>query len=150
MLILDEPTAGVDIEIRTSVWNYIKEINSKGTTVCLTTHYLEEAENLCSNISIINFGRTIIEGSKSELLNIISNKVVTFVVDKKIVIPEILKQFNATIKDNKLRLNYDKNKINLKSIINILEQHKIEFKEINTYEGDLEDVFLKLIKENID
>ena len=150
MLILDEPTAGVDIEIRTSVWNYIKEINSKGTTVCLTTHYLEEAENLCSNISIINFGRTIIEGSKSELLNIISNKVVTFVVDKKIVIPEILKQFNATIKDHKLRLNYDKNKTNLKSIINILEQHKIEFKEINTYEGDLEDVFLKLIKENID
>ena len=71
-------------------------------------------------------------------------------VDKKIVIPEILKQFNATIKDDKLRLNYDKNKINLKSIINILEQHKIEFKEINTYEGDLEDVFLKLIKENID
>ncbi len=149
MLILDEPTAGVDIDIRASVWNYIKQINSKGTTVCLTTHYLEEAENLCDNIAIINFGRKIIEGSKSELLNLISNKVATFVLDKEIVIPEELTQFNTSIHDGILKLNYDKNKTNLKTIIDILDKHKIEFKEINTYEGDLEDVFLKLIKENI-
>ena len=60
MLILDEPTAGVDIEIRSSVWNYIRTINKLGTTICLTTHYLEEAENLCDTISIINFGKKII------------------------------------------------------------------------------------------
>ncbi len=149
MLILDEPTAGVDIDIRASVWNYIKQINSEGTTICLTTHYLEEAENLCDNIAIINFGRKIIEGSKSELLNLISNKVVTFVLNKEIMIPEELTQFNASIHDGILKLNYDKNKTNLKTIIDILDKHKIEFKEINTYEGDLEDVFLKLIKENM-
>ena len=57
MIILDEPTAGVDIDIRTSVWNYIKKISKQGKTICLTTHYLEEAENLCDNIAIINFGR---------------------------------------------------------------------------------------------
>ena len=148
MLILDEPTAGVDIDIRRSVWNYIKEINTKGTTVCLTTHYLEEAEQLCDSITIINYGKKIIEGTKTDLLNIISNKIVTFVIEKDIIIPEELKRFNPSFINGSLRINYDKNETNLKIIIDILNKNKIEFKEINTYEGDLEDVFLKLIEEN--
>ena len=148
MLILDEPTAGVDIDIRRSVWNYIKEINTKGTTVCLTTHYLEEAEQLCDSITIINYGKKIIEGTKTDLLNIISNKIVTFVIEKDILIPKELKQFNPSVINGSLRINYDKNETNLKIIIDILNKNKIEFKEINTYEGDLEDVFLKLIEEN--
>ena len=148
MLILDEPTAGVDIDIRRSVWNYIKEINTKGTTVCLTTHYLEEAEQLCDSITIINYGKKIIEGTKTDLLNIISNKIVTFVIEKEIIIPEELKRFNPRFINGSLRINYDKNETNLKIIIDILNKNKIEFKEINTYEGDLEDVFLKLIAEN--
>ena len=148
MLILDEPTAGVDIDIRRSVWNYIKEINTKGTTVCLTTHYLEEAEQLCDSITIINYGKKIIEGTKTDLLNIISNKIVTFVIEKDILIPEELKRFNPSFINGSLRINYDKNETNLKIIIDILNKNKIEFKEINTYEGDLEDVFLKLIEEN--
>ena len=82
MIILDEPTAGVDIDIRTSVWNYIKRISKQGKTICLTTHYLEEAENLCDNITIINSGKIVIEGSKNDLLNIISTKSVSFVLDK--------------------------------------------------------------------
>ena len=148
MLILDEPTAGVDIDIRRSVWNYIKEINTKGTTVCLTTHYLEEAEQLCDSITIINYGKKIIEGTKTDLLNVISNKIVTFVIEKDILIPEGLKRFNPSVINGSLRINYDKNETNLKIIIDILNKNKIEFKEINTYEGDLEDVFLKLIEEN--
>ena len=148
MLILDEPTAGVDIDIRRSVWNYIKQISSKGTTVCLTTHYLEEAEQLCDNIAIINNGKKIIEGTKKDLLNIISNKIVTFVIEKDILIPEELTEFNPTLINGYLKINYDKNKTNLKKIIDILNKNKIVFKEINTYEGDLEDVFLKLIREN--
>ena len=148
MLILDEPTAGVDIDIRRSVWNYIKEINTKGTTVCLTTHYLEEAEQLCDSITIINYGKKIIEGTKTDLLNVISNKIVTFVIEKDILIPKELKQFNPSVINGSLRINYDKNETNLKIIIDILNKNKIKFKEINTYEGDLEDVFLKLIEEN--
>ena len=148
MLILDEPTAGVDIDIRRSVWNYIKEINTKGTTVCLTTHYLEEAEQLCDSITIINYGKKIIEGTKTDLLNVISNKIVTFVIEKDILIPKELKQYNPSFINGSLRINYDKNETNLKIIIDILNKNKIEFKEINTYEGDLEDVFLKLIEEN--
>ncbi len=148
IIILDEPTAGVDIDIRTSVWDYIKRISKQGKTVCLTTHYLEEAENLCDNISIINFGKKIIEGSKKELLNIISTKSVAFVLSKKVDIPEELNEFKPLLNNTILRLSYDKNKTNIKKIIDILNNNKIDFKEINTYEGDLEDVFIKVINKH--
>ena len=145
IIILDEPTAGVDIDIRTSVWNYIKRISREGKTVCLTTHYLEEAENLCDNITIINHGKKIIEGSKNELLNIISTKSVAFVLDKHLNIPEELNIFKPDFKNGILKLTYDKNKTNIKNIIDLLNKNKIDFKEINTFEGDLEDVFLKVV-----
>ncbi len=146
MLILDEPTAGVDIDIRTSVWKYIREINSHGTTICLTTHYLEEAENLCNNISIINFGRKIIENTKNKLLNIISNKSVSFIITKDFIIPNELLTYNPIKEGSKLSISYDKNKTNLKEIIDILYKNHIDFSEINTFESDLEDVFLKVTK----
>ena len=149
MIILDEPTAGVDIDIRTSVWNYIKRISKQGKTICLTTHYLEEAENLCDKITIINYGKKIIEGTKIDLLNIISTKSVSFVLDKNIKIPEELSDFNPVLSNKLLKLTYDKNKINIKEIIDILRNNQIEFKEINTFEGDLEDVFMKVINKNV-
>ena len=145
IIILDEPTAGVDIDIRSSVWNYIKRISGQGKTVCLTTHYLEEAENLCDNITIINHGKKIIEGSKNDLLNIISTKSVTFILNKNIDVPKDLKEFKPVIDNGVLKLSYDKNKTNIKKIIDILNRNKIDFKEINTFEGDLEDVFLKVV-----
>ena len=148
MLILDEPTAGVDIDIRSSVWNYIRKINSLGTTICLTTHYLEEAENLCDTISIINFGKKIKEDSKFNLLNIISNKTVSFIINNNFVIPKKLDEFKPIKDGSRLTLQYDKNKTNLKAIIDILAEEKIQFSEINTFESDLEDVFLKLVKKN--
>ncbi len=148
MIILDEPTAGVDIDIRSSVWNYIKRISKQGKTICLTTHYLEEAENLCDNITIINSGKVVVEGSKSDLLNIISSKSVSFVLDKNVNIPKELNEFKPIITNNILKLSYDKNKTNIKKIINILDSNKIEFREINTSEGDLEDVFIKVVSKN--
>ena len=146
MIVLDEPTAGVDINIRASVWSYIKKIKEQGKTICLTTHYLEEAENLCDNITIINNGKKLIEGSKSDLLNIISTKTANFVLDKNINIPSELSTFNPIVSNGILKLSYDKNKTNLKKIIDILNINQIGFKEINTLEGDLEDVFIKVIK----
>ena len=121
IIILDEPTAGVDIDIRTSVWDYIKRISKQGKTVCLTTHYLEEAENLCDNITIINHGKKIIEGSKNELLNIISTKSVAFVLDKHLDIPEELNIFKPNFKNGILKLTYDKNKTNIKNIIEVIQ-----------------------------
>ena len=146
IIILDEPTAGVDIDIRASIWDYIKRISKEGKTVCLTTHYLEEAENLCDNISIINHGKKIIEGSKNELLSIISTKTVSFVLDKEVIIPNKLSEFKPILNKNILKLSYDKNETNIKNIIDILIENKIKFSEINTSEGDLEDVFLKVTK----
>ena len=148
MLILDEPTAGVDIEIRSSVWNYIRKINRLGTTICLTTHYLEEAENLCDSISIINFGKKIKEDTKTNLLNIISTKTVHFVVNSDAFIPKELIEFSPKLQNSELTIKYDKNKTNLKFIIDILNNNKINFSEINTFESDLEDVFVKLVSNN--
>ena len=146
MLILDEPTAGVDVNLRKSLWKYIKEINKLGTTICLTTHYLEEAEELCDRITILNNGKVIKEDTKNNLLKLISNKTVIFHTQSKIKIPIELKKFNPVIEDNYLKITYDKNIASLKEIIEIFNRNKIPFQEINTYESDLEDIFLKLVK----
>jgi len=146
MLILDEPTAGVDVELRKSLWNYIKEINKLGTTICLTTHYLEEAEELCDQITIINDGKIIIDDTKNNLLKLISNKTVVFQVQYIKNIPDELNTFKPIIKDQSLRITYDKNITSLKNIIDILNRNNISFQEINTYESDLEDIFIKLVK----
>ena len=148
MLILDEPTAGVDVELRANLWNYIRDLNKKGTTICLTTHYLDEAEELCDYISIIDKGKILKDDTKNNLLNIISNKTVSFAVQEKISIPKELDKYNPILKENNLIINYDKQKTTLKSIINILNNNKIDFKEINTSESDLEDIFIKIINEN--
>ena len=146
MLILDEPTAGVDVDLRKSLWGYIKQINKLGTTICLTTHYLEEAEELCDKITIINKGRVIKDDTKNNLLRLISKKTVLFQTASIRSIPVELNNFNPVIKDNFLKITYDKNTTSLKQIIDILNNNKITFKEINTYESDLEDIFLKLVK----
>ena len=146
MLILDEPTAGVDVDLRKSLWDYIKKINKLGTTICLTTHYLEEAEELCDRITIINNGKVTKDDSKSNLLKIISNKTVLFQINSEIIIPNELKKYNPKVENNILKITYDKNIITLKEIIDILNKNQISFQEINTYESDLEDVFLKLVK----
>ncbi len=149
IIILDEPTAGVDVELRKKLWSYIKDLNSMGTTVCLTTHYLEEAENLCDYITIINKGKILKSDTKENLLNLIGKKTVSFVLDKKIQIPSDLDKFNPEIIDNKLLVNYDKKITQLKEIIQILNINNIAFNEINTYESDLEEVFINLIKNNV-
>ncbi len=146
VVILDEPTAGVDIELRQNLWNYVRELNKNGTTICLTTHYLEEAQNLCDFITIINKGRILKSDTKQNLLNLIGKKTVSFILDtNKVTIPDSLKKFYPSIDNNKLLLNYDKNKTQLKEIINILNKNQISFSEINTQESDLKDVFIDLI-----
>ena len=146
MLILDEPTAGVDVDLRKSLWKYIKKINKLGTTICLTTHYLEEAEELCDRITIINNGKIIKEDTKINLLNLISHKTVVFQLESHQDLPKDLFEFDAKIKNGNLIITYDKKKKSLKNIIDILNINKILFNEINTYESDLEDIFLKLVK----
>jgi len=146
MLILDEPTAGVDVDLRKSLWNYIKKINKLGTTICLTTHYLEEAEELCDTITIINNGKVIKDDTKKNLLKIISNKTVLFQINSEIFLPNELKKYSPKIENGNIKLTYDKNTTSLKEIIDILNKNHISFQEINTFESDLEDIFIKLVK----
>ena len=147
IVILDEPTAGVDVELRKKLWKYVKELNNNGTTICLTTHYLEEAENLCDYITIINDGKILKSDTKDNLLNIIGKKNVIFILEtNKSIIPDALKKFNPVLNENQMIINYDKKTTKLKEIINILNENKILFSEINTSESDLEDIFLELTK----
>ena len=147
IIILDEPTAGVDVELRQNLWNYIKELNQNGKTICITTHYLEEAEKLCSHILIMNKGKIVINKKKSEIMKLLTNKKVTFILNKPInKLPKEFNNFQPHYKNNFLILEYNKNTIKLKEIIDLLAKYKIDFTEINTDEGDLEKIFLDLIK----
>ena len=147
VVILDEPTAGVDVELRKNLWAYVKELNRNGITVCLTTHYLHEAEELCDYISIINKGKIIISESRNKLLDLVGKKTVNFLLEKKLDnIPEALMKYKARINGMLLSINYDKRKINLKKILSDLSKNNILFSEINTYESDLEDIFIELTK----
>ena len=146
LLILDEPTAGVDTELRLTMWDFFKKINNDGVTIILTTHYLEEAEELCDRITILNNGKVIKDDTKNNLLKIISNKTVLFQINSEISLPSELNNYNPKIENGNLKITYDKNTTSLNEIINILNKNKISFQEINTFESDLEDIFLKLVK----
>ena len=149
IIILDEPTAGVDVELRQSLWKYIKELNNNGKTICLTTHYLEEAEYLCDYITIINNGKILKSDTKNNLINLIGKKTVKFSLNCQIKkVPQAFNKYNPILSTNILSLTYDKNLIKLKSILDELNAHKITFDEINTYESNLEDIFIDLIKKN--
>ncbi len=147
IIVLDEPTAGVDVDLRKTLWEYVKELKEKGKTICLTTHYLEEAEKLCDYITIINKGKKIVEDKKTNLLNLFNIKKVTFdLLENKNNISKIFNKFKHEINEKKLSIEYNKTKINLSSIIKILNDNDILYSEISTYDEDLESVFLKLIK----
>ena len=147
VLVLDEPTAGVDVELRKKLWIFIKKLNSSGTTVILTTHYLEEAEKLCDHIAVINNGRLVACEPKKKLLKIIDIKELYIELDKELMkIPPLIKKFVISQNKKKLHLRYSKNKISTGEIIQIIIKHKIKIYDIVTKETDLEQIFLKLLK----
>ena len=99
LLILDEPTAGVDIELRRSMWNFLKEINDNGTTIILTTHYLEEAENLCRNIAIIDHGKIIENTSMKSLLKMLDRETFLLDLSNEIVACPEIEGYSISLKD---------------------------------------------------
>ena len=147
VIVLDEPTAGVDVELRQNLWKYVGELKKMGKTICLTTHYLEEAEKMCDLITIINKGIKVIEDSKKNLLNLFSNRKVKFdIIGKNILIPEKLKPLIYKKELNSIVLEYNKKNINLSDIIKEFDRNNIIFSEIKTYDEDLESVFLRMTK----
>lgn len=147
ILILDEPTAGVDVELRKSLWEKIKTLNSKGVTIILTTHYLKEAEILCDEIAVINKGNVIACDSKKNLLNKLDDKEIFIEFNSVITeIPQILKKLCVNKTRTSVTLKFKKSKISTAEIVKIFVKNKFELKEISTREADLEDIFLKLLK----
>ncbi|MCG8378404.1 MAG: ABC transporter ATP-binding protein [Proteobacteria bacterium] len=148
MLILDEPTAGVDVELRRSMWDFLIEINKQGTTILLTTHYLEEAENLCKNIAIIDNGKIIENTSIKQLLSKLNKE--TFILDLVNAIHD-LPQFNGfnsrlidpnTVEVEILREN------NLNEVFNEFSKHNISICSMRNKSNRLEELFLDLLNNN--
>ena len=145
IVFLDEPTAGVDVELRMNLWNYIKSLSKQGKTICLTTHYLEEAEKLCDYITIINNGKKIVENKKDNLINLFSKRIVEITIENKITrMPDDLSKYVKNHDQNNLTLEYDKKEININELITILNNNNILFSELKTYDEDLESIFLKM------
>ena len=147
IIFLDEPTAGVDVELRKNLWENVKLLNKQGVTIILTTHYLEEAEEMCDRIGILNRGNLVALDSTKNLLDRIQTKRVTFKTNKKVSIKdnslESLKIISNV--ENELIVTYEKSKIYIEDLMNLITKQGIKVQDIITDDGDLEDVFLRLI-----
>ena len=148
IIILDEPTAGVDVELRRNLWSNVKELNKRGVTIILTTHYLIEAEEMCHRIGILNKGNLVALDSTENLINRIQKKIVNFIVDKKVSIENNNLNSLRVIsnKENSLVISYNKKELKIEQIIDFLKNQNINIKDISTDDGDLEDVFVSLTK----
>lgn len=150
LLILDEPTAGVDIEIRRSMWQFLRDINNNGTTIILTTHYLEEAENLCRNIAIINNGNIIENTSMNKLLTKLNLETfILYVKDPLLTIPS-LSQFPVRLIDS-TTLEVDLHaKQTMNDLFTTLSQHNIQVLRMRNKTNRLEELFINLIGKQSD
>ena len=146
ILILDEPTAGVDVELRNNLWSNVKELNKEGVTIILTTHYLFEAQEMCDRIAIINKGNLVALDTTQRLLDRIQTKKIHFKV-KNIDKNKILKmegiQFKVSSNES-ISVTYEKNSLNFGEIINYFNKNNVKILDIVTEDGDLEDVFVQL------
>ena len=148
ILILDEPTAGVDVELRNILWKNVKELNKEGVTIILTTHYLLEAQEMCDRIAIIDKGNLVALDTTQKLLERIQTKKINFTVkdvdiNKSLLIKGIKLKI---ISKNLISATYEKGSLDFREIINYLNQNEIKIEDISTEEGDLEDVFVQLTK----
>jgi len=145
MLILDEPTAGVDVELRRSMWDFLIDINQQGVTIVLTTHYLEEAESLCKNIAIINHGKIVENTSMKELLSKLNKE--TFIFDLNNPIKELpnLDDYNLKLIDTTtIEVEVDRER-NINKLFEILTKKNINITSMRNKTSRLEELFLKLL-----
>ena len=148
ILILDERTAGVDVELRNNLWENVKKLNKEGVTIILTTHYLIEAQEMCDRIAIINKGNLVALDTTENLLERIKTKKIDLKV-KNIGMNEnlLMKDINFKINSkNSIVVTYEKNSLDFAEIVNYLNQKNIKIEDISTEDGDLEDVFVQLTK----
>jgi len=146
IIILDEPTAGVDVELRKNLWENIRSLRKLGVTIILTTHYLQEAEELCDRVGIIHKGNLIALDTTENMLNKIQTKTLKFEINKRIVLNDMNnKGYNIlTNTDSEFKIEYNKQEFDIQKIIKLLENQGIVIKDIKSEDPDLEDVFVNL------
>jgi ABC-2 type transport system ATP-binding protein len=148
ILVLDEPTAGVDIELRQQLWAYVRQLNRDGVTIVLTTHYLEEAEQLCDRIAIINHGRVIANETTRTLVGMALEKAVEVTVDRDLERAPDAPCFDRIelIGTRVLAITYRKDRVNAGDVLATLQRDGLGIVDVSTREADLEDVFLNLTR----
>ena len=145
VLILDEPTAGVDIELRRQLWDYVQTLHRRGTTIILTTHYLEEAEALCDQIAIIHQGNIVANESKSDLLARMDRRMLVITPTEDLdAVPASLSDLDAGLDEGNLVITYRKGVDSVTGLMNRVKEAGLSIADLRTDQPDLEDVFLQL------
>ncbi|MDB9762636.1 ABC transporter ATP-binding protein [Alphaproteobacteria bacterium] len=152
VLFLDEPTAGVDVELRKDMWNIIKDLKKKGVTIILTTHYIEEAENIADRVGVINNGKILLVEEKVLLMKKMGKKILNIFLNKPLkIIPDSLTKYALKLSHdgNTLTYTYDINeeRTGITMLLNELSKSKIQLKDIQTKQSSLEDIFVTIVKE---
>jgi ABC-2 type transport system ATP-binding protein len=149
ILVLDEPTAGVDVELRQQLWEYVRELHAQGVTIVLTTHYLEEAEQLCDRIAIINHGQVIANEPTRELVGRAQEKNLVVTVDRDVMAApqaSCFKQIEVS-GERQLTITYRKDQVNAGEVLGALQAQGLGIVDVTTRDPDLEDVFLSLVRQ---
>jgi len=148
LLILDEPTAGVDIELRHILWRFLKKINQEGTTIILTTHYLEEAEQLCKNVAIIDRGEIIEHANMKSLINRINVQTLVLDIETPLHKPDYLEQYpHRLVDDTTLEIEISRGQ-SLNDLFELLNQHNVTVSSMRNKTNRLEELFIRLVAEN--
>ena len=152
VLFLDEPTAGVDVELRKDMWNIIKNLKKKGVTIILTTHYIEEAENIADRIGVINDGKILLIEEKEFLMKKMGKKILNIFINKPLdIIPNSLTKYALKLSDDGKTLTYtydiNKDRTGITMLLNDLSNEQIQLKDIQTKQSSLEDIFVNIVKE---
>jgi ABC-2 type transport system ATP-binding protein len=147
ILVLDEPTAGVDVELRRQLWDYVRRLHAHGVTIVLTTHYLEEAEELCDRIAIIHHGRVIANEPTRELVAKAQEKAVVVTFDRDVATVPTNACFEniALVDERTLEITFRKDKVNAGQVLTALTAGGLGIVDVSTRDPDLEDVFLSLV-----
>ena len=153
ILFLDEPTAGVDVELRKEMWEVVDSLRKTGVTIILTTHYIEEAEAIADRIGVINQGEIILVEEKKELLKKMGQKTLTIELQERIEeIPKSLEKYNLNIGDNKMYLNYTysltEKQTGITNLLQDLKDTGLKLRDLKTEQSNLEKIFVNLVKEN--
>jgi ABC-2 type transport system ATP-binding protein len=153
ILFLDEPTAGVDVELRQEMWKVVKSLRETGVTIILTTHYIEEAEAIADRVGVINQGEIIIVEEKNELLKKMGQKTLTVELQEEIKnIPVSLKKYRLEIGNNRMSLNYTYNlsekQTGITNLLQDIRDSGLKLKDLKTEQSNLEKIFVTLVREN--